>query len=40
MKRVYYFILKCLKQSRSIYAIVRKYENVSLVEDFQIKDYD
>ena len=39
MKRVYYFILKSFKQSRSIYAIVRKYENVSLVEDLQIKEY-
>ena len=31
MKRVYYFILKSVKQSRSIYNIVRKYEGVSLL---------
>ena len=40
MKRVYFFLLKHLKQSRTIYGIVRKYNDISLSEDFQIKNYE
>ena len=39
MKRVFYYLLKSIKENIDIYSIVRLFGQISLLEEFRIKKY-
>ena len=39
MKRVFYYLLKSIKENIDIYSIVRQFGQISLLEEFRIKKY-
>lgn len=40
MKRVFFFVLKSLRDGVDIYQVVIQYEQFSLVEEFRCKHYE